>query len=203
MKGATFPALLVMAADQAPSPCELFRAAYSCLPYRSFCPAAMLASIQSRSESLVTAFTTCCIMAPPWPIEHRSFIEPNPHQSPARAFFYWITDWLTFIGAQVELELFLLNGADNLIFVRLALPVMILEREYPRIGAGLLSGIGRDQMTPNSRPTLLKAASPLSRSSRECAAEIITRIRALPRGTVGKPRAIAKMSSAKSRRLKS
>lgn len=177
----------------------------------------MLAGIQSVSESLVTAFTTCCIMAPPWPIEHRSSIETNPHQSPARAFFYWISDWLVFIEARVELELFLLNGADNLFVIRLALPViiqasrlqdlsalvMILEREYPRIGAGLLSGIGRDQRTPNSRPTLLKAASPLSRSSRECAAEIITRIRALPRGTVGKPRAIAKMSSAKSRRLKS
>ncbi len=41
------------------------------------------------------------------------------------------------------------------------------------------------RITPSSRPTLAKASSPRSRSSRRWAAEIITRMRALPRGTVG------------------
>ncbi len=45
-------------------------------------------------------------MAPPWPIEHRTSIETDPHQSPARAFFYLIAVWSTLIRAQVALELF-------------------------------------------------------------------------------------------------
>lgn len=41
------------------------------------------------------------------------------------------------------------------------------------------------QITPNFLPTLLNASKPLSRSSLECEAEFITRILALPCGTVG------------------
>jgi hypothetical protein len=44
-------------------------------------------------------------MAPPWHIEHRSYIETNPHQSPARAFFYWIAEWPTLTREQAEIEL--------------------------------------------------------------------------------------------------
>ena len=51
--------------------------------------------------------------------------------------------------------------------------------------------VGGHPITASSFPTLPKTSSPLSRSSRECDALTITRMRALPLGTVGKPIAIA------------
>jgi len=45
--------------------------------------------------------------------------------------------------------------------------------------------LSEPQMTPISRPTLAKASSPKSRSALLWEAEIMTRMRALPKGTVG------------------
>src|SRR5262249_22407923 len=51
---------------------------------------------------------------------------------------------------------------------------------------------GHQRMTPNALPTDSKAASACSRSSCEWAAVFMTRMRAAPLATVGKPIAIAK-----------
>jgi len=50
---------------------------------------------------------------------------------------------------------------------------------------------GGHPITASSFPTFEKISSPLSRSLRECDALTITRMRALPLGTVGKPIAMA------------
>ncbi len=57
------------------------------------------------------------------------------------------------------------------------------------------------RMTPSFLPTFAKVASPSSKSFLEWEAEIMTRILALPFGTVGKPIAIANTPSSKSSRL--
>ncbi len=51
------------------------------------------------------------------------------------------------------------------------------------------------RITPSSRPTWPNTASPVSRSSWLWAAEIMTRMRAMPRGTVGKVMAVPKTPS--------
>lgn len=54
-----------------------------------------------------------------------------------------------------------------------------------------LLSLGLDQrITPSSRPTRANSSSPRSRSAWLCAAEIMTRMRARPRGTVGKVMAV-------------
>ena len=56
---------------------------------------------------------------------------------------------------------------------------------YGRVSPPWARGPCPYEITPNFFPTFLNASKPLSKSSCECAAEIITRMRALPCGTVG------------------
>ena len=66
-------------------------------------------------------------------------------------------------------------------------PIVLIKQKIRSNGFGffILLKLKNYLITPNSLPTLVKAAMALSKSSRSCPALICTRIRALPFATTG------------------